>query len=189
MAAELAQLIKGAKAKEEAASRELYRRSRPYVVRLLGQFPALDADEVEDVVQDSFVRMFRSLDQLRDPSAYLPWLLSIARNRARSALAVAGQKVRTEEALLHELETSAPALPAALKLEREVAVVRELISELPAGPERQTVELFYVEGTLSAREIAERQGVTKSAVTMRLDRFRARIKAKLLSRLLKTELE
>ncbi len=189
MAADLAELITGAKAGDQASCRELYRQSRPYVVRLLAQFSGLDSDDVEDVVQDSFVRAFRSLPRLREPSAFLPWLLSIARNRARSALAASGHKARSEEALLLEVETAAPALPAALKLERDIAVVRTLIEELPAGAERQTVELFYVDGTLSARQIAERLGVTKSAVTMRLDRFRARIKANLLLRLLKTEFE
>ena len=40
---------------------------------------------------------------------------------------------------------------------------------------------------LSAREIAERLGLGKSAVTMRLERFRARIKRELLARLLAAE--
>jgi len=43
--------------------------------------------------------------------------------------------------------------------------------------------LFYLEGTLSAREIAARMGVGKSAVTMRLERFRAKVKAQLSERL------
>jgi RNA polymerase sigma-70 factor (ECF subfamily) len=42
-----------------------------------------------------------------------------------------------------------------------------------------------VEGELSAREIADRQGVGKSAITMRLERFRARIKRELTARLVK----
>jgi len=46
------------------------------------------------------------------------------------------------------------------------------------------VQLFYVEGELSAREIAERLGVGKSAVTMRLERFRSRIKRELLRQVL-----
>ena len=34
-------------------------------------------DEVEDVVQESFVRAFRALPKLRASSAFEPWLLSI----------------------------------------------------------------------------------------------------------------
>ena len=46
------------------------------------------------------------------------------------------------------------------------------------------VELFYVEGQLSAREIADKLGVGKSAITMRLERFRARVKRELTLRVL-----
>ncbi|HET9452097.1 MAG TPA: RNA polymerase subunit sigma, partial [Aggregicoccus sp.] len=49
--------------------------------------------------------------------------------------------------------------------------------------------LFYVEGELSAREIAEQLGLGKSAITMRLERFRARVKRELLGRLLASEME
>ena len=69
-------------------------------------------------------------------------------------------------------------------MERDIAEVRQLIAELPEGEEKKTVQLFYLEGELSAREIAEKLGVGKSAVTMRLERFRARIKRELLRRVL-----
>ena len=78
---------------------------------------------------------------------------------------------------------------ASLEVERRVAVVRSLIEELPEGPEKETVRLFYLEGELSAREIADRLGLGKSAVTMRLERFRARVKRELLARLLAAEVE
>ena len=51
---------------------------------------------------------------------------------------------------------SVPLLPEALQVERDIAVVRQLISELPEGEEKKTVQLFYLEGELSAREIAVR---------------------------------
>ena len=63
----------------------------------------------------------------------------------------------------------------------ELDVVRRVIDSLPEGPERETVHLFYVEGKLSAREIAEKLGVGKSAVTMRLERFRTKVKKRILA--------
>ncbi len=60
-------------------------------------------------------------------------------------------------------------------------MVRRVIAELPEGPEKETVRLFYLEGELSAREIAERLGVGKSAITMRLERFRAKVKRRVLA--------
>ena len=181
---ELVELVDQAARGGEAAQRELYRRFRPAVVRLAGGFMALDRDEVEDVVQETFIRAFQSLPQLRDVASFQPWLFSIARNRARSRLEARGFLARLREQIAAEAPDPSPHFPAALQSEREEHVVRQLIDELPDGPEKQTVQLFYVEGSLTAREIAERLGVGKSAVTMRLERFRARVKRELLRRVL-----
>ena len=76
-----------------------------------------------------------------------------------------------------------PAASQTLEKEAELRAVREVIDALRDGPEKETVRLFYLEGTLSAREIAMRMGVGKSAVTMRLERFRAKVRAQLTDRL------
>jgi RNA polymerase sigma-70 factor (ECF subfamily) len=163
---------------------ELYRRTRPLVGRAVAAFAPLDPDEVEDVIQESYVRAFKALPRLKEPAAFEAWLLSIARNRARTRLERRGQLRRLDEQLPDAEPDSVPHLPPALQLERDIAVVRDLIARLPEGEEKRTVELFYVEGELSAREIAERLGVGKSAVTMRLERFRSRIKRELLRQVL-----
>lgn len=180
---ELVEKVRRAARGDTTAFEALYRSTRPLVARLLAGFATLDADEVEDVIQDTYVRAFRALPRLKDPSAFEAWLLSIARNRARSRLERQVQVRRLEESV-EPLPEYVPLVPEALQLERDMAAVRELIEELPEGEEKRTVWLFYVEGELSAREIAERLGVGKSAVTMRLERFRARVKLKLLQRVL-----
>jgi RNA polymerase sigma-70 factor (ECF subfamily) len=163
---------------------ELYRRTRPLVARLTASFAPLDPDEVEDVIQETYVRAFKALARLKEPAAFEAWLLSIARNRARTRLERKGQTRRLGEESSDPQPETVALVPEALQLERDMAVVRQLIDELPEGEEKKTVHLFYVEGQLSAREIAEKLGVGKSAVTMRLERFRARIKQELLRRVL-----
>jgi RNA polymerase sigma-70 factor (ECF subfamily) len=165
---------------------ELYRRYRPAVLRLAGSFSELDADEIEDVTQDSFVRAFRALPNLKERERFSAWLFTIARNRARSYLSSrhahrAAAEEATREARL--LEDHVPAASQTLEKEAELRAVREIIDSLREGAEKETVRLFYLEGTLSAREIAARMGVGKSAVTMRLERFRAKIRAQLCERL------
>src|SRR5205814_3224241 len=49
------------------AEEELYRRYRTAVQRIAATFSELDGDEVDDVVQESFVRAFRALKGLKDP--------------------------------------------------------------------------------------------------------------------------
>jgi RNA polymerase sigma-70 factor (ECF subfamily) len=170
----------------KASEDELYRRYRAAVTRLAASFSELDADEVEDVTQDAFVRAFRALPGLKDRERFAAWLFTIARNRARSYLSsrhthrTAAEEATRESQLL---EDHVPAASQAMEREAELRAVREVIDSLREGPEKETVRLFYLEGTLSAREIALKMGVGKSAVTMRLERFRAKIRAQLCERL------
>ncbi len=176
-------LVERARSGDDRAARELYDRSRPAVYRLARAFADLDPDDVEDVVQESFVRAFGNLGSLQDPARFVPWLLAIARNCALTALSRRRAGAELRDGLEREAEE---AVRAAVELpdpgrEAELEVVRRVIAELPEGPEKETVRLFYVEGRLSAREIAALQGVGKSAITMRLERFRAKVKRRLLA--------
>jgi RNA polymerase sigma-70 factor (ECF subfamily) len=186
---ELAQEVLGARRGEAASCQALYRRFRPPVLRLLEGFGGLDPDDREDIVQETFTRAFRGVANLKAAAAFEGWLYTIARNRALTTLERKGRQERVQADLAQESEDSSPLMPAAFHAEIDGAVVRELIASLPEGPEKQTVVLFYVEGQLSAREIAEQLGVGKSAITMRLERFRARVKRELAVRLMKARWE
>jgi len=178
-----AALVVRAVAGDRGAFRALYDRHRPAAWRLVRGFAALDQDDAEDVVQDAFVRAFASVAGLAQPHRFGPWLLAIARNRALSRLARRRAGARLAEDFSREAEvlaadvTTAPEPDAGAELD----LVRKIVAELPEGPEKETVRLFYLEGELSAREIAARLGVGKSAITMRLERFRAKVKRRILA--------
>lgn len=186
---DLARLVQRAATGDESAYRDLYGRYRPAVARLVRGFAGLSPDEGEDVIQETFVRAFRALRKLQTAAAFEPWLFAIARNRARTEVDRLSNAARLRQELGQDLDPVFPAIPPGLRREREAEEVRRLIAELPEGPEKQTVTLFYLEGRLSAREIAEQLGLSKSAVTMRLERFRARIKRELLRSLLAAQWE
>ncbi len=177
-----AELVRRAAWGDAAAQRALYDRYRPAVFRVARSFAELDRDDVDDVVQEAFIRALRNLASLQDRARFGPWILTIARNRALTRLARRRSTQELAEDLGREAETAEEtAEPHDPTAEAEVEVVRRIIAELPEGPEKETVHLFYVEGKLSAREIAEKLGVGKSAVTMRLERFRAKVKKKVLA--------
>src|SRR6202171_5454027 len=170
----------------KAAEEELYRRYRPAVSRLAASFSELDPDETEDVVQEAFVRAFRALASLKDRERFAAWLFTIARNRARSYLTSRATHSKAAEAATPEaqlLEDHVPAASHHLEKEAELRAVREVIDGLREGPEKETVRLFYLGGTLSAGGVRGARGGGKSAVTMRLERFRARVKSQLCERL------
>lgn len=176
-------LVSRAAAGDRAAFRALYDRHRPAVHRLVRAFATLDPDDADDVIQDAFIRAFASISKLAQPGRFGAWILTIARNRALSRL---GRR-RAAEKLTEDLTAEAGALAEhvgampELGIEAELKVVRRVVAELPEGPEKETVRLFYLQGELSAREIADRLGVGKSAITMRLERFRAKVKRRILA--------
>jgi RNA polymerase sigma-70 factor (ECF subfamily) len=178
-----AALVARALAADRSAYRALYDRHRPAVHRVARSFATLDPDDVDDVVQDSFVRAFEHLGTLQQPDRFAPWILAIARNRALHRLARRKVAERVAGDLRDEVTALALDVAAAPELGEplEVEIVRGILAGLPEGAEKETVRLFYVEGELSARDIAARQGVGKSAITMRLERFRAKVKRRLLA--------
>jgi RNA polymerase sigma-70 factor (ECF subfamily) len=178
-----ADIVRRAVAGDAAAQRVVYDACRPAVWRVAASFASFSPHEVDDVIQETFVRAFRHLDRLNDPARLLPWILAIARNRALTR--IARKRVEAEgKAALEQFEQThgrrevGPPDPEA---HLEVELVRRIVDGLPEGPEKETVRLFYVEGELSARDIAERLGVGKSTITMRLDRFRAKVKQRILA--------
>ncbi len=183
MTDDLASWVEKAQAGNELAYLELYRRYRPLVARLVEGFAVLDPDARDDVVQETFTRAFRMLPNLKVKNAFASWLLAIARNRALTQVTRQQSVERANRSIENDTVVSTSLVPESLNLEVDASVVQDLIARLPDGPEKETAQLFYVEGRWSAREIADHFGVGKSTITMRLERFRARVKRELVRRL------
>lgn len=148
-------------------------------MRVLRMGFSLSAAEVEDVVQESFIRAFRHLDQLRDPARFGLWVQMIARREALASVGSQAARQHTDVALAAEsallVEQAPPEEPA-------VQIVRALLAELEEGPERKIVHRFYVDGDCTVQQLADELGLAKGTITSRLSRFRARIKRRLVAR-------
>ena len=152
------------------------------VERLIARF-VRDADLVQDIAQEAFIRAYRALPQFRGESAFYTWLYRIAVNTAKKQLMTLGRDpVITEAALAdrreEDDETSAPQLeqrhdetPEAVLASKEVArVVNEAIDALSEDL-RQAIVLREIEG-LSYEEIAHVMNCPVGTVRSRI--FRAR---------------
>jgi RNA polymerase sigma-70 factor, ECF subfamily len=123
------------------------------VLRILQQ-----ASTAEEVVQDIFLQVWRNAahyDEARGP--VLPWLLTLARNRALDHLRLKSERQRRREDPSEQLPAaagSAPDFEGNLDDQRRAARVRELMSALKPQ-QRRAIELAYFEG-LSHSEIAAR---------------------------------
>src|SRR3954466_5984042 len=151
-----------------AAEEELYRRYRMAVQRLASTFSGLHPHEDDAGVQESFVRAFRALKGRKDPERFSAWLFTIARNRARSYLTARSTHTRAVEEATREsnpAEESVPAASVQLEREAELRAEGEVIVVLREGPEKETVRLLCLDGTLSARAITPPTFVGKTLAT------------------------
>ena len=152
----------------------------------LARYLTNDAGMAEDVVQEAFLRAFRSFDSYRGgpPRA---WLFAILRNcwRDRVTEQIRRERVVVSDATLSEAQAEVvAAIPAegdtpeeSLARARDIDTGREVIAGLPE-PFRETLVLREME-EMSYREIAAMTGVPIGTVMSRLARAREML-AKLL---------
>ena len=165
-------LVLAAREGDRAAFGGLYARyARMVHGILLARVPGSDVD---DLVQDVFLRALPRLCDLRDVSRFGPWLAAITRNRAndyyRQTLATSAV---TESLSEDEYEVAAPnTAPTA-----EAAMILSLVRELPDAY-RETLILRLVEG-MTGPEIAARTGLTPGSVRVNLHRGMQQLREKL----------
>ena len=163
-------LVAAILAGDAARFADVVRRYDDPVRRTVGR-SITDADSVEEIVQQTFYRAFRSLDTLRDPQALEAWLLRIARNGVAEHRRVRGR--RREVAL--PPEDLAPAATAV----GEDRWVWDEVARLPASF-REVLELRYREGR-SYREVAGALRVPISTVRGRIYEARKALRRRLAS--------
>ena len=160
------------KAGDEHALGELFDLVAPWILGLVLHILP-EEDEAEEVVSDVFVQVWRHIDQhdaTRGP--LVPWILSIARNRALDALRRRRRRWRKSARFEQAHAVDVGAVPPATSHEAAVPgwpLHREVHAALAALSEeqRRVVLLSYFEG-LSHREIAQRLHQPLGTVKTRL---------------------
>jgi RNA polymerase sigma-70 factor (ECF subfamily) len=151
-----------------SAHRELEVRLRPFVARRVSE------PDVDDVLQDVFLRMQRGLVDLRDQDRFGPWLYRVARSaigdhrrmRARHPLA---------DGEPPEGAVDTPDSDADSTVEHALSLaVTPFIAMLPE-PYREALTLTELEGK-TQREAALTLGVSLSGMKSRVQRGRERLR-------------
>jgi RNA polymerase sigma-70 factor (ECF subfamily) len=146
---------------------ERYRdRLARYAVHMLG-----DRQDAEEVLQDTFVRAYRSLARCNDPSRFGAWVYGILVNRCRTAGARAARRRRMF--VYSDPEREQAAVPSDVERTELDELVRWALARLSAE-HREAFLLKYVED-LEYEEMARVLGVGISALKMRVKRARDRL--------------
>lgn len=163
-------LVARAAAGDASAFQTLVERHRAMVYRIAYQF-AGNHHDAEDIAQDVFLKVYRSLDRFRHDAQLTSWLYRIVMNACidqRRRCAPAGWAPFTEGAESRMLNTpeEAPG-PDALAYGGELGeVVRAAVAQLPPG-QRLVFTMRHHEG-LKLAEIAEALGLAEGTVKRQL---------------------
>ncbi len=168
-AAPLADLVRRAKAGEEAAQCALIliyqRRIGSFLQAIVGR-----SDSVEDLTQTVFIKMVRGLDRLHDSARFEAWLFRLARNAGIDFLRRQRlRKIFTPLALGHE---NIPESSGAMAREQ----MDELHYALSHLVPRDQVLLALAQERHSEEEIARITGTTVPLMKARLYRARQRLR-------------
>ena len=157
---------------DDGALRELFSRHAPWLAaRLRAMLPAAD---VEDVLQETFLAVWRGAEGYR-PGTGGGWLWGIARRQAALWLRRHGRNVPTLDV---DMDAAAVDDPAQVVSSR--ADLADAVAALgpPGGPEREVWRLLYVEDR-SVAEVARLTGVPVGTVKSRAYRVRRLLRAAL----------
>lgn len=173
------ELIARARDGDDAAFNQVI---QAYRKRILGTIARLIGrpEDVEDVGQEVFVRLYYSLDQLRTPEVFEPWLYRLTVNAAYDYLRRQRRRNESRMSDLSEQQvTLADAAAGGRRNDDEVRKtnLREIVHELLSGvseEDRILLTLKEVEG-LSLKELEAIYNVNENALKVRLFRARQRV--------------
>jgi len=125
-----------------------------YAARITG-----DEDRARDVVQDTFLRLFRQERETVEAHV-LQWLFTVCRNRALDVLRKESRMTTTDETGFATLQSPDPPPDAGLEKEEALGSVFALLNRLP--PRQQEVIRLKFQNGLSYKEIS---GITRHSVS------------------------
>lgn len=152
----------------------------PLVYNVVGR--ALDGHaDVDDVVQETLLRVVDRLGDLRDPARFRSWLMAIAMNQVRDRAATREQGLTDLDAAREVPDPQADFVGVTiLRLglsgqRREVAEATRWLDE----DDRSLLALWWLEaaGDLTRAELAEALGVTVRHAAVRVQRMKAQLES------------
>jgi RNA polymerase sigma-70 factor (ECF subfamily) len=166
------ELVVLAKSGDQSAFGQLVRRHQRRVFAL-GLRWFRNADDADDLVQETFVRAWRALERFDESRPFVPWLMTIAANRARTISA----RARPAEELSEAIHWDGPSPLEEAEQTKLTECVQSAMESLPQD-QRLVLHLRAVE-SLSYQEIADALEIPIGTVMSRLSRARVEMRRKL----------
>lgn len=107
-----------------------------------------DAHEAQDIAQDTFVKVWESAPAYRPQGSPMAWLLTVARNLARTRLRQGGRQVGLDEEAWNAIPAAAPDVSP-----EDRQLLQEALARL--SPEERQIVLLHAAAGLKHRETAQ----------------------------------
>ncbi len=165
-------LVLRCQAGDQAALGEMIARYSPglrfFLRRLIGQ-----RETADDLLQETWIDVYRKINRLKSPDAFTAWLYRIARDKAyRELRRPTSRLVRADENLADSIATSEERFTA-----DEAENVRAVLDELPVE-QRDVLVLRFME-EMSYEQIAEVIACPVGTVRSRIHYAKLALRAKL----------
>jgi RNA polymerase sigma factor (sigma-70 family) len=172
MQVNLDEIVRGCKAKEEKAFELLYRNYYRILFGIALRY-SRTRTEAEDILQDSFIKIFNSIDSFNGKGSFEGWMKRIVQNTAinsyRSHL-----KFDLHVAISDQIDVAeSDDFEAVLQLFDANGIV-ELLNQLPEGY-RLVINLFFIDG-YSHKEISEMLNISVGTSKSQLHKAKANLK-------------
>ncbi len=176
--------IEALKAGNEHAFRCLFEQERERLRRFILKLVE-DADEAENIVQETFTEAYRQIEDFRGEASVSTWLFSIAKHLAYGHLRKSDRynylEHETIEFLQVEHAERSSETQKDVELSERKQIVHDALQELP-DHYRRVVQLRDLEEKSTA-ETAEQLGLTEVNVRVRLHRARKALRDHLCERM------
>ena len=188
--AEWGELVRRAQTGEEKAFEELYYASYDYLYTVCFK-SGVPEEEIGDVLQDTYLKIFKNLGSINDPERFLPWASMIAKNMGRDRGRqrknyyehndLMGDTSTEEEQGIDTLATDEmdPCYSPEAALDRAATskIVSEMIAELPEG--QRNCIILWCNGW-STSDIASELGIPEGTAKTRIFQAKKKIEKKTL---------
>lgn len=168
-----ADLITSARLGDGQAWEDLVRGHQEPVFRLAYLFLG-DADDAQDIAQETFIRAYQSLNRFDNTRPFRPWLMSIAANLARNRMRGLSRYIAALKRLVQADPTALEPQPLTPETGQDVDTLLQAVKKLNLSDQQIIYLRYFLE--MTEQETAQTLKIAPGTVKSRLHRALNRLR-------------
>ncbi len=179
----LIEAVEAMQAGNEAAFPVIYRETSGQAMAIIRRYCTVSAD-CEDLLQDTYVQVYKYISQLKDPKGIQSWVNIIAKRMAIAHLKKqkahpqqSFSEMETEDGQLPEFEDEREEIHPELVADRKA--VTEIVNQILAllTPEQRDALMMVYGQKMTIREMAGQLGISENTIKSRLHQGKQKLMA------------